>query len=282
MNGLLHLGHAFSLSKVQCAQQVMRVVRNHCHKGGSDCCCTLEPHTHASQTPAVLLQLVFASGYHKLVGKQVLFPQGFHCTGMPIKVRPAATLQPLQTLATCDHPQRPGSSHQMTVNVCRRAPTSSSTRSHGRAPWSSSQLQSKSMQGPAGSLARTWTRPKPRSAPCTPPGRCDVVAWKLDHIAVPTTHRWSKGTVGSLITVAMPGAVLNVMKTHIRQCAGGEGGGGGCAGRRHQVCVQEEQGGGQDGRRQVPVADHAGPGHPADRDRALQVSGRHLQQGSLS
>jgi len=44
MNGLLHLGHAFSLSK-----------------------------------------LIFSCAYHKLEGKHVLFAQGFHCTGMPIK-----------------------------------------------------------------------------------------------------------------------------------------------------------------------------------------------------
>lgn len=44
MNGLLHLGHAFSLSKLE-----------------------------------------FAAAYHRLCGKRVLFPQGFHCTGMPIK-----------------------------------------------------------------------------------------------------------------------------------------------------------------------------------------------------
>jgi len=30
-------------------------------------------------------QLEFASAYHRLCGKRVLFPQGFHCTGMPIK-----------------------------------------------------------------------------------------------------------------------------------------------------------------------------------------------------
>ena len=44
MNGLLHLGHAFSLSKLE-----------------------------------------FAAAFHRLCGKQVLFPQAFHCTGMPIK-----------------------------------------------------------------------------------------------------------------------------------------------------------------------------------------------------
>jgi len=44
MNGLLHLGHAFTISKLE-----------------------------------------FACAYHRLCGKRVLFPQGFHCTGMPIK-----------------------------------------------------------------------------------------------------------------------------------------------------------------------------------------------------
>ena len=43
MNGRLHLGHAFSLSKAE-----------------------------------------FQSRYQKLNGKNVLFPFGFHCTGMPI------------------------------------------------------------------------------------------------------------------------------------------------------------------------------------------------------
>lgn len=31
------------------------------------------------------MQLEFACAYHRLDGKRVLFPQGFHCTGMPIK-----------------------------------------------------------------------------------------------------------------------------------------------------------------------------------------------------
>jgi len=44
MNGMLHLGHGFSLSKLE-----------------------------------------FAAAYHRMRGKHVLFPFGFHCTGMPIK-----------------------------------------------------------------------------------------------------------------------------------------------------------------------------------------------------
>ena len=46
MNGSLHLGHAFTISKIE-----------------------------------------FAAGYHRMLGKRVLFPHGFHVTGMPIKVR---------------------------------------------------------------------------------------------------------------------------------------------------------------------------------------------------
>jgi len=44
MNGMLHLGHAFTLSKLE-----------------------------------------FITAFHRLLGKNSLFPQGFHCTGMPIK-----------------------------------------------------------------------------------------------------------------------------------------------------------------------------------------------------
>jgi leucyl-tRNA synthetase len=44
MNGSLHLGHAFTITKIE-----------------------------------------FAAGYQRLLGKRVLFPHGFHVTGMPIK-----------------------------------------------------------------------------------------------------------------------------------------------------------------------------------------------------
>ena len=46
MNGSLHLGHAFTISKIE-----------------------------------------FAAGFQRMLGKRVLFQHGFHCTGMPIKVR---------------------------------------------------------------------------------------------------------------------------------------------------------------------------------------------------
>ena len=46
MNGSLHLGHAFTISKIE-----------------------------------------FNAGYQRMLGKRVLFPHGFHVTGMPIKVR---------------------------------------------------------------------------------------------------------------------------------------------------------------------------------------------------
>lgn len=63
MNGVLHLGHAFSLSKLE-----------------------------------------FAAAYHRLRGDNVLFPQGFHCTGMPIKVRPLG--RPPSLLLWCWRPLR--------------------------------------------------------------------------------------------------------------------------------------------------------------------------------
>lgn len=50
------------------------------------------------------MQLIFSCAYHKLEGKHVLFAQGFHCTGMPIKVRAA---QPTWSiLRPSPHPPR--------------------------------------------------------------------------------------------------------------------------------------------------------------------------------
>ena len=46
MNGSLHLGHGFTVSKIE-----------------------------------------FGAGYERMLGKRALFPHGFHCTGMTIKVR---------------------------------------------------------------------------------------------------------------------------------------------------------------------------------------------------
>jgi leucyl-tRNA synthetase len=51
MNGSLHLGHAFSISKIE-----------------------------------------FACGFERMLGKRALFPLGFHCTGMPIKVSAVESL----------------------------------------------------------------------------------------------------------------------------------------------------------------------------------------------
>lgn len=55
MNGSLHLGHAFTISKIE-----------------------------------------FAAGFQRMLGKRVLFPHGFHVTGLPIKVRvvPVASIIP--------------------------------------------------------------------------------------------------------------------------------------------------------------------------------------------
>lgn len=52
MNGSLHLGHAFTISKVE-----------------------------------------FAAGFERMRGKRVLFPVGYHATGMPIKVGDLTVLQ---------------------------------------------------------------------------------------------------------------------------------------------------------------------------------------------
>ena len=47
------------------------------------------PHSLALCSRSLFLhvQLEFACAYQRLCKRKVLFPQGFHCTGMPIKVR---------------------------------------------------------------------------------------------------------------------------------------------------------------------------------------------------
>lgn len=72
MNGRLHLGHAFTFSKVE-----------------------------------------FAVGYERMLGKRALLPQGFHVTGMPIKVKTEETKEA----------KREGHTHSR-VCVSRRARTS--------------------------------------------------------------------------------------------------------------------------------------------------------------
>lgn len=73
MNGRLHLGHAFSLSKgeVLCIFFIMDLF--------------LINKRARNQTKLKIFFFQFATRYNKLLGKKVLFPFGFHCTGMPIK-----------------------------------------------------------------------------------------------------------------------------------------------------------------------------------------------------
>lgn len=103
MNGMLHLGHAFSLSKVHnssgspcsaCLCQSRSAVQHlmvSCLMQELPNCTLALFHYSAGLTIKSVsslcnMQLEFASAFHRLCGKKVLFPQGFHCTGMPIKV----------------------------------------------------------------------------------------------------------------------------------------------------------------------------------------------------
>jgi len=66
MNGSLHLGHAFTISKIE-----------------------------------------FGAGYQRLSGKRVLFPRGFRCTSVPIKIhtclQPRVFSHSLYASRTCQH-----------------------------------------------------------------------------------------------------------------------------------------------------------------------------------
>jgi leucyl-tRNA synthetase len=76
MNGRLHLGHTFSLSKAE-----------------------------------------FSIRYHRLKGKNVLFPLGFHCTGMPIKACADKLKRELETFGY--PPQFPTTEEEAPVEVER-------------------------------------------------------------------------------------------------------------------------------------------------------------------
>jgi leucyl-tRNA synthetase len=95
MNGLLHLGHAFSLSKVG-PGRAATAERPHAVRA---VVCVPQLHGSGPAGPdgaarpplRARPQLEFKAAYERLCGKNVLFPQAFHCTGMPIKVgRPPA------------------------------------------------------------------------------------------------------------------------------------------------------------------------------------------------
>ncbi|KAM7257744.1 hypothetical protein ACFE04_013485 [Oxalis oulophora] len=74
MNGYLHLGHAFSVSKVE-----------------------------------------FAAAYHRLRGANVLFPFGFHCTGMPIKASADKLKREIQQFG--NPPVFPGESEEQEIAI---------------------------------------------------------------------------------------------------------------------------------------------------------------------
>jgi hypothetical protein len=140
MNGLLHLGHAFSLSKVGtaavavaaasvgvtkfsatggCICATLQDIRQHLSYSDSSALQLLLAHQHTAGSLTMLCcrvyhlltnrcriwhifrfpQLEFASAYHRLCGRRVLFGQGFHCTGMPIKA--GKTGAPATTAACC-------------------------------------------------------------------------------------------------------------------------------------------------------------------------------------
>lgn len=61
MNGMLHLGHAFTATKAEFATRYV--------------------FSFVWPSPCIIL----ICSYHALKGKNSIFPFGFHCTGMPIQ-----------------------------------------------------------------------------------------------------------------------------------------------------------------------------------------------------
>ena len=99
MNGMLHLGHAFTLTKVP--QSPLQPPSASSFLSAPLPCRNAAPQDEwaTSKSPlfppcGLSLQLEFATAFHRLQGKNSLFPQGFHCTGMPIKVGVAISRSP--------------------------------------------------------------------------------------------------------------------------------------------------------------------------------------------
>jgi leucyl-tRNA synthetase len=81
MNGRLHLGHAFTVTKAE-----------------------------------------FAAGYQALKGKNVLFPFGFHCTGMPIQAAANKLRRELETGAHLKKAEEPVASPEPVAEESPAAP----------------------------------------------------------------------------------------------------------------------------------------------------------------
>jgi hypothetical protein len=104
-----------------------------------------------------LAQLEFAAAYHRLCGKRVLFPQGFHCTGMPIKVR--------SSRHAGRHP-----------SLCRLRVASGAEVHCSRASGSRCARRDQGLRGPAPCCSRG---PLPDFAPCPRPRFPQACADKL-------------------------------------------------------------------------------------------------------
>ena len=97
MNGKLHLGHTFTISKV-----ISRTCTPATHSPAP------LPHLHlhlcrtctCTSTCTFTPQCEFAVGFQRLKGKRCLFPFAFHASGMPIKVASVHFLHYTCTLHT--------------------------------------------------------------------------------------------------------------------------------------------------------------------------------------